>query len=184
MRVLKVFSNQGLFAPAEARAGPVGGGERPARVYLKRVPLHPLPQHLSDMLRRASRKELPDLTDQGLNTPEGVNFYALAWGVLYFVSGDHEHALTRLERVYQVLGEGVKIPVAEPEEEPGALPVVYEIPKGAKSKLCGCGTRIWFVKTPAGERMPVTQDGVSHFATCPDAGKHSRKKRVVKEPAP
>lgn len=150
-------------------------------IRIQRVPLHPLPGHLTDMLRRAARKDLPDLSDQGMNTPEGTNFYALVWGVLYFISGDDQHALARLEELYGRLGEGVKIPVDEREPDP--LPVVYEIPKGARSKLCDCGTRIWFVKTPAGERMPVTQDGVSHFSTCPNAGKHSRKKKPAERKA-
>lgn len=152
-----------------------------SRIHVKHVPLHPLPRHIENMAVRAAKGLLPDLTTSGLNAPAGTNLYVLGWALSYFVSGDHQHALTRLERVYHLLGEDAKIPVAEPEPEPDPLPVVYEIPKGARSKLCDCGTRIWFVKTPAGERMPVTQDGVSHFATCPDAGKHSRKKKKKAE---
>ncbi len=153
------------------------------RIYIQYVPLRPLPRHLEDMVVRAARAELPDLSTSGLNTPGGTNFYALTWGISYFIRGDREHALKRLEQVYRLLGNEAKIPAVEDEPEAERLPVVYEIPKGARSKLCDCGTRIWFIKTPAGERMPVTQDGVSHFLTCKNAGKHSRKKPAERKAA-
>lgn len=65
-------------------------------------------------------------------------------------------------------------------------PVVYEIPAGTPLDQCrSCKEPIYWIKTPAGRRMPVdpkpgpeggdTFTGTSHFATCKDA-KAWRKK--------
>jgi hypothetical protein len=66
------------------------------------VPLHPLLRHLFDMAVRASRAELKEMNDR-LNTPAGINHLVLAWSLSYFTSGDYEHALSELERVYRLL---------------------------------------------------------------------------------
>lgn len=33
----------------------------------------------------------------------------------------------------------------------------------------GCGAPMWFVTTEAGKKMPLNEDGTSHFQTCPKA---------------
>lgn len=47
----------------------------------------------------------------------------------------------------------------------------------AWSKICpACGGRIYFVTNPATNRnVPVDADGTSHFATCSDPNRFSRK---------
>jgi hypothetical protein len=44
----------------------------------------------------------------------------------------------------------------------------------SESKFCSCGRKIWFLKTKAGKAMPVTDEGLSHFADCPDAEKYRK----------
>jgi hypothetical protein len=39
-----------------------------------------------------------------------------------------------------------------------------------------CRAEIAWSITPAGRRMPLDRDGVSHFATCPYAAEHRRKR--------
>lgn len=45
---------------------------------------------------------------------------------------------------------------------------------GATTELpCqSCGRRIRFITTKKGKFMPITVDGVSHFADCPNASVH------------
>lgn len=38
----------------------------------------------------------------------------------------------------------------------------------------GCGSPISWARTPADRSAPLDRDGVSHFATCPDADKFRR----------
>lgn len=38
-----------------------------------------------------------------------------------------------------------------------------------------CGDPVMWATTPAGKRAPLNQDGVSHFATCPQASTWRRK---------
>lgn len=38
----------------------------------------------------------------------------------------------------------------------------------------GCGAAIAWTRTPAGRHAPLDRDGVSHFATCPDAERFRR----------
>lgn len=60
----------------------------------------PLPPHLEVLVRTAGRNALPDLSAEGLNTSAGTNFYVLAWAASYLTSGDRDHALMRLESVF------------------------------------------------------------------------------------
>jgi hypothetical protein len=133
----------------------------------------PLPAHLCALVGKAARKELPDLTTAGLNTPAGTNFYVLAWCAAYVIKGDREHVISRLERVHELVEQSTASGRDQGEEERGET--VYDVPKG-KPKMCDCGAEIWFVKTPKGGTMPVTADGKSHFGTCPNAKEHSKTK--------
>jgi hypothetical protein len=46
---------------------------------------------------------------------------------------------------------------------------VYEVPKHKKASKCrSCQGEIWWVKTKNGKNVPVNNDGVCHFDTCPD----------------
>ena len=39
-----------------------------------------------------------------------------------------------------------------------------------------CARMLYFVTTKTGKRMPVTDDGISHFVDCPHADSFRRKK--------
>jgi hypothetical protein len=69
------------------------------------------------------------------------------------------------------------------EPAPRAEPT-YEIPLNATLAHCrGCGAGIYWVRTPAGANMPVDPGtGVSHFSTCPQAARFSRKREVPRNP--
>jgi hypothetical protein len=41
----------------------------------------------------------------------------------------------------------------------------------------GCRELIAWARTPAGRQAPLDRDGVSHFATCPDAERFRRARR-------
>lgn len=48
--------------------------------------------------------------------------------------------------------------------------MTFDIPAGTPLVPCrGCGKRVAWIITKAGKRMPVDQDGISHFATCTEA---------------
>lgn len=54
----------------------------------------------------------------------------------------------------------------------------YEIPAGTDAAKCrGCHAVIYWIKTPKGKNMPVDRDGRSHFETCPDANRFSRRSK-------
>ena len=54
----------------------------------------------------------------------------------------------------------------------------YPIPEGAVFRPCqACRTPITFVKTEKGAKMPVTRDGVSHYATCSSPKRFSKGKK-------
>jgi hypothetical protein len=54
--------------------------------------------------------------------------------------------------------------------------LLSEIPAGTEPKACrGCGAQIYWIITPNGKDMPVNADGISHFATCPDAAKFRKQ---------
>ncbi len=56
----------------------------------------------------------------------------------------------------------------------------YAIPAGTREARCkSCGASIFWIVTTFGRRMPVDGDGLSHFATCPDAAKHRRPKTAA-----
>lgn len=57
------------------------------------------------------------------------------------------------------------------------LPFRYEIPEGTDPKPCSsCKAPMYWITTAHGQRMPVNADGISHFATCPDAANHRKAK--------
>jgi hypothetical protein len=61
----------------------------------------------------------------------------------------------------------------------------FAIPVGTPAAQCrSCRAEVYWVLTAAGRRMPVNPDGVSHFATCPNAAKHRkpRSQSSVKGP--
>lgn len=45
---------------------------------------------------------------------------------------------------------------------------------GDLARCKGCGVEIWWIKTRAGRRAPYTQDGLNHFADCPQAERFRR----------
>jgi hypothetical protein len=60
---------------------------------------------------------------------------------------------------------------------PRPEPTRYDIPRDAVWVKCrSCGVAIVFVETSKGRRMPVTQEGISHFIDCPGAATHRRRK--------
>ena len=64
--------------------------------------------------------------------------------------------------------------MASPVDRP---PVEFDIPASAIPTECrGCNALIYWIRTEKGKAMPVNPDGVSHFATCPDAKEFRRKK--------
>lgn len=55
-------------------------------------------------------------------------------------------------------------------------PIRYPIPEGEPQRACrSCSAPIYWIVTPAGKKCPVNPDGVSHFATCPNASSHSKR---------
>ena len=53
-------------------------------------------------------------------------------------------------------------------------PLTFEIPEGTEPVPCrSCKALIYFIPRPKdpAKKMPVNADGVSHFATCPEAAK-------------
>lgn len=56
-------------------------------------------------------------------------------------------------------------------------PRLFEIPPGTPIATCrSCRENIRWIVTGNGRRMPVNLDGSSHFATCPDADQHRRRR--------
>lgn len=59
------------------------------------------------------------------------------------------------------------------------IPIRFDIPAGTAPKSClGCGARVYFIETKSGKRMPVDEDGTSHFATCSASSKFRGKTRA------
>ena len=54
-----------------------------------------------------------------------------------------------------------------PEQENQRLTGLPEDPRPSKCR--SCGATIFWVETKNGKKMPINADGVSHFATCPQA---------------
>lgn len=50
------------------------------------------------------------------------------------------------------------------------------------SNCRSCGVLILWVITAKGKRAPYNRDGVSHFATCPEAQKWRKNARTVAQP--
>lgn len=44
----------------------------------------------------------------------------------------------------------------------------------------GCGALVLWCATPSGKRSPHDRDGVSHFATCPEAARFRRVRRAAR----
>jgi hypothetical protein len=56
-------------------------------------------------------------------------------------------------------------------------PKRYEVPPEANRVPCrACGALMVFVKTEKGKTCPVNEDGTSHFSTCPEASRFSKKR--------
>lgn len=69
------------------------------------------------------------------------------------------------------------------------MPISYEMPEDFRVRIrallkliafetrdCrACNQQIWMVKMANGKTMPVSQDGVSHFADCPNAAEFRRR---------
>jgi hypothetical protein len=52
-------------------------------------------------------------------------------------------------------------------------PKIFPIPPDAAiTNYRSCGAQIAWITTEAGKKMPVNADGISHFATCPQANQH------------
>jgi hypothetical protein len=54
-------------------------------------------------------------------------------------------------------------------------PKRYSLEGADKGRCRGCGVLIWWVMTEHGRKMPVNQDGTTHYATCPNADEFRRK---------
>lgn len=56
----------------------------------------------------------------------------------------------------------------------------WSVPDGWRFENLGqcrtCGTPVAWCWTPAGNRAPVEKDGTPHFARCPQAAQHRRRK--------
>ena len=60
--------------------------------------------------------------------------------------------------------------------------VEYPIPPGSVAQPCrGCGDPVYWIKTKAGQNMPLNPDGTSHFATCPKANQFRKKESVCQK---
>lgn len=47
----------------------------------------------------------------------------------------------------------------------------------SEARVCqSCKATVFWCRTPKGKRMPLDADGVSHFATCPNAAQHRKGK--------
>lgn len=58
-------------------------------------------------------------------------------------------------------------------------PLYYTLPPDAKFRASrACGAMIAFVRTPTGNAMPVDRDGRSHYQTCDDPQRFSRKRQA------
>lgn len=124
-----------------------------------------LPEHLHWLIRDACRQEITTMPE--LMTAANVNHYVLSWAYAFFATGDQEHAHGRLERVYRLRN-------AQPVPE-GAR--VYDVPLSEPLKRCrSCGAGIYFTLTDAGKKVPVDVNQTSHFLSCPNASKHSKRK--------
>lgn len=56
--------------------------------------------------------------------------------------------------------------------------VTFEVPAGTPKKSCmTCGKIVFWVVMPSGKKMPVNEDGTSHFADCKDAATFRGKTR-------
>ena len=58
--------------------------------------------------------------------------------------------------------------------------LTFEIPEGARRVECrSCKAPIYFIPRPRQpeKKMPVNPDGVSHFATCIEAGRWRNRKK-------
>jgi len=52
---------------------------------------------------------------------------------------------------------------------------------GFPEDVCGsCKRKIWFVRTKTGKACPYTNDGISHFADCPDAAGFRKGESAMK----
>lgn len=59
----------------------------------------------------------------------------------------------------------------------GRAPLRYRIPEGTRESACrSCAAPIFWIVTTHGKKMPVDRDGTSHFATCPNAAAHRRRR--------
>lgn len=59
-------------------------------------------------------------------------------------------------------------------------PLKFDIPEGTKGVPCrSCGETIYFIPRPREpeKKHPVNVDGVSHFATCPEAEAYRKRKQ-------
>lgn len=55
-------------------------------------------------------------------------------------------------------------------------PLYFDVPEDAMFRPCrACRTPIAFVTTQAGRKMPVDRDGRSHYQTCTEPSRFSRK---------
>lgn len=71
----------------------------------------------------------------------------------------------------------LKPPHGEAEERPEAP--ARKTPLAGRLGACrSCGAAVVWAKTDSGKWCPYDPDGASHFTTCPDAGKWSRKGRT------
>ena len=61
-------------------------------------------------------------------------------------------------------------------------PFGYVVPTGYTfdnlGRCASCGATIAWCLTPKGNRAPMDRDGISHFASCPNAADHRRPKPV------
>jgi ferredoxin len=93
-------------------------------------------------------------------------------------------ALARRARVEPSKPEPVSRPCEQCQGVGGCKPdctktaVRFPIPAGTRPSTCrGCDRTVFWIVTEAGRKMPVDPDGISHFATCPEAASFRRRPR-------
>lgn len=59
------------------------------------------PDELRELIKTATRQELPDLIDEGIHTAANINFYVLSWTSVYALETDTDHATLRLRAVLE-----------------------------------------------------------------------------------
>lgn len=87
-------------------------------------------------------------------------------------------AKTQLDNALKAISNGKGLEdVYEDKPKRKEVNFKHKIKEGQEPVVCrGCGKHVYWIKTDKGKNMPINPDGITHFATCPQAGKFRSKK--------